>query len=252
MKNHLTTIFYGMKDREEFIKGIQSAINQFPPTGIFTGDNLIAINRNLGFLDDVHFMDAFMKNTSSEHHPEHEQEISIIWRTHTLAWAAFSSLRLEGDFVECACYRGRSAKILCDYLDFNQTGKSYYLYDLFEHDEGMNHHSMPSHGSKLYNEVKQRFYEYPKVHVIQGSVPGVLQQSAPDKIAFMHLDLNNAEAEIGALELLFERIVPGGMIVLDDYGWLAYRPQKLAEDNYFSARGYRVLELPTGQGLVIK
>jgi hypothetical protein len=52
---------------------------------------------------------------------------------------------------------------------------------------------------------------------------------------------------------LFERVVPSGMIVLDDYEWSGtYRPQKLAEDPWFEARGYRVMPLPTGQGLVFK
>ena len=59
-------------------------------------------------------------------------------------------------------------------------------------------------------------------------------------------------AEIGALELLFDRLVPGAVVVLDDYGWIAYREQKAAEDPFFLARGYRVMELPTGQGLLIK
>ncbi|WYX15476.1 hypothetical protein WJ974_02785 [Achromobacter xylosoxidans] len=68
----------------------------------------------------------------------------------------------------------------------------------------------------------------------------------------MHLDLNNAEAEIGALDMLFDRMVPGAVLILDDYGWLYYRAQKDAEDPWFARRGYRVLELPTGQGMVIK
>jgi hypothetical protein len=42
------------------------------------------------------------------------------------------------------------------------------------------------------------------------------------------------------------------MIILDDYEWFAYRSQKLAEDPWFDERGYRVMPLPTGQGLVIK
>jgi hypothetical protein len=83
-------------------------------------------------------------------------------------------------------------------------------------------------------------------------VPDVLKTVAPDKISFLHLDLNNAQAELGALEVLFDRVSPGGMIVLDDYGWIAYRAQKLAEDPWFQARDYNVLELPTGQGLLIK
>lgn len=47
-------------------------------------------------------------------------------------------------------------------------------------------------------------------------------------------------------------MVPGGLIVLDDYGWLGYRAQKEAEDAFFAERSYMVLELPTGQGLIVK
>lgn len=47
-------------------------------------------------------------------------------------------------------------------------------------------------------------------------------------------------------------MTPGGTIVLDDYGWLGYGDQKTVEDEFFAARGYQVLELPTGQGLLIK
>jgi hypothetical protein len=68
----------------------------------------------------------------------------------------------------------------------------------------------------------------------------------------MHLDLNSAAAEVAALERLYDRLVVGGYLVLDDYGWYAYRQQKAEEDPFFRSRGTTVLELPTGQGLVIK
>lgn len=154
--------------------------------------------------------------------------------------------------MECACYKGTSARIICDYVGFGNSGKQYYLYDLFEHSEDMDHHSMPEHGAGLYQKVKERFAAFPNVHVTQGAVPEVLHQIAPEKIAFMHLDINSVAAEIGALEMLFDRVVPGALIVLDDYGWAGYRAQKEAEDVFFAERGYQVLELPTGQGLVIK
>jgi hypothetical protein len=51
---------------------------------------------------------------------------------------------------------------------------------------------------------------------------------------------------------LFDRVVPGGVIVFDDYGWKLFEKQKEAEDIFMKARGYEILELPTGQGLVIK
>jgi hypothetical protein len=42
------------------------------------------------------------------------------------------------------------------------------------------------------------------------------------------------------------------VIIFDDYGWKVFRKQKVAEDQFMRARGYEVLELPTGQGLVVK
>jgi hypothetical protein len=75
----------------------------------------------------------------------------------------------------------------------------------------------------------------------------------PERIAWLHLDLNQPAAELAALDALFDRIVPGGLLILDDYEWaMAYRRQKIAEDPWFEARKYRVIPLPTGQGLVIK
>ncbi len=252
MKNFVNSCFYGVSDSTEFFRGVQQALKELAPYGIFCGDNLFTIGRNLGFLDDAVFMSIFERNTHNADPKQQEIERTVLWRTHVLTWAARSCLKFEGDFVECACYKGTSAKIICEYLDFNNTGKHYYLYDLFEHEEGMDHHSMPAHGSSLYQQVQQRFAEHPNVHVIQGSVPEALLLKAPEKIAFMHLDINSAAAEIGALEILFDRIVPGGMLVLDDYGWLAYSAQKQAEDPFFAKHGLRVLELPTGQGLVVK
>jgi predicted O-methyltransferase YrrM len=91
------------------------------------------------------------------------------------------------------------------------------------------------------------------VRLVKGLLPQSLEGNSPDKIAFLHIDLNSAEFEIAVLDALFDRVTPGGMVVLDDYEWSGqYRLQKMAEDAWFDARKYRVFPLPTGQGLVIK
>jgi hypothetical protein len=251
MQNHHyhKPLFFGLRDRNKFFEGLRTAVSSLnSPIGSFSGDNLFTIGRNLSFLTDERFMAAFQK------HAETDVEKAIIWRLATVAWGALNAMRLEGDLVEIACYKGVTARIVCDYVDFaSQPDRKYYLYDLFEHDASMPHHHMPEHGATLYDQVKARFADLPNVVVTQGRVPDVLATAAPEqKIAFMHLDLNNADAEIGALEALFDKMVPGAVMILDDYGWLGYRKQKLAEDPWFAARGYKVLELPTGQGMVIK
>lgn len=246
MKNHITTAFFGLKNPQEFFKGLQLAINQVAGS-VYTGDNIFTFGRNLSFLDDEKLMASFTKHATTD------VEKATLWRLAIVIWGARNGMRFEGDFVECACYKGTTVRIACDVLNFaEQQNKRYFLYDLFEHDQSQPHHAMPEHSKKLYKFVQDRFIDVPNVIVTQGKVPEVLHTVAPEKIAFMHLDLNNVDAEIGALELLFDRMVPGSVLVLDDYGWFGYRAQKLAEDPWLEKRGYRVMELPTGQGLVIK
>jgi len=248
MGNHLSSVFFGLKENKEFIQGIQKAVDQINgQNGIYAGDNLFTYHRNLSFLEDEPLMTAFNAHASTE------IEKAVLWRMSTVLWGVRNGLRLEGDFVECACYKGTTVRVICDAVGFAKyPDRRYYLYDLFDHDPSLPHHAMPEHSKQLYAQVKNRFSDFDNVTVTQGKVPDVLAEVAPKKIAFMHLDLNNADAEIGALEVLFERMVPGAVLVLDDYGWLGYRAQKLAEDPWFEKYGYRVLEMPTGQGLLIK
>jgi O-methyltransferase len=117
----------------------------------------------------------------------------------------------------------------------------------------MLHHPMPEHGKHLFERVVQRFRDYPQVKIIKGKIPEVFAGQSLNKICYLHIDLNEAPAELLALDALFDRIVPAGIIILDDYEWaIGYRGQKLAEDPWFETRGYGVMPLPTGQGLVIK
>ncbi|MFP5449704.1 MAG: TylF/MycF/NovP-related O-methyltransferase [Alphaproteobacteria bacterium] len=239
--------FYGLKDGAPIFNLVDGLATSLPsPRGVFVGDNLITFEKRLGFLDDKILMDAFLRNA------ETVAERGALWRIVTLAWAARSALRVEGDFVECGCYKGNSARIISEVVGFADLPRHYYLYDLFQHDESMPHHSMMEHSETLVDQVRARFADMSNVTITQGRVPDSLAVAAPEKIAFMHLDLNNADAEIGALEVLFDRISPGGILVLDDFGWLAYQKQLVAEVQWMLPRGYRILELPTGQGLVIK
>lgn len=247
MANHMKAIFYGIGDYPKFREATQTMINHVQTgDGLFVGDNMIAINRNLSFLDDQKLMAAFNA------HAESEIEQATLWRVYVNCHFAKRAMALDGDFVECACYRGTTARIIADYVDLAESDKGIWLYDLFEHDETMRHHAMPDHSVDLFAEVTARFADIKNAHVTQGEVPAVLAQAAPEKVAHAHLDLNDATAELGALEFFFDRLVTGGTIIFDDYGWLAYRPQKIAEDAWLAERGYSILELPTGQGLLIK
>ena len=64
--------------------------------------------------------------------------------------------------------------------------------------------------------------------------------------------MNSSKSEIAALEHLFDKVSKGGIIVFDDFGWMGYDRQTIAEIEWLKNRDHKVLELPTGQGMVIK
>lgn len=105
-------------------------------------------------------------------------------------------------------------RILWETINFAQVDKRYFSYDLSDHDPSMPHHAMPEHSKQLAQSATDRFADMPNLVVTQGKIPDVLDLVAPEKIAFMHLDMNNAPAEVAALEVLFDRMVPGAKLVL--------------------------------------
>ncbi len=246
MPDHLSTVFYGISDTKRFYSAFQSVLSSINCGDVFTGDNLFTFGKNLSFLSDRKFMTAFDREATEQ------PERAAIWRAYTLCWAARRVLPLDGDFVECGSHRGTSARILVEYLDFASVNKRFAMFDVFENVGQNKLHGYPALEGGIYDFVKARFAAFGNVDVIRGFVPDILDGNTPEKIAFLHIDMNNVEAEMSALEILFDRVVPGGSILLDDYGWKAYAEQKRAEDEFFAARGYQVLEMPTGQGLVIK
>lgn len=246
---YITGKFYDIKNTNKFSDAFLNIFDSINlENGVYCSDNLFTYSRNLSFQKDAKFMQLFKKHTHDDVHAR-----SILWRTATLIWAAQNGLKLEGDFVECGCYRGRTAKIIYDYYDLSSTrDKKYYLYDLFEYEDSFVHHSLPAHSKSLYKEVKNLFENDKNAIIIKGKLPDILEKNAPEKISFLHLDLNNVEGEISTLEVLFDKMVTGAIIILDDFGWFAYREQHRAEQKWFANKGYQILEMPTGQGMVIK
>jgi O-methyltransferase len=244
-------MFYWMNPAQEReFNSAMETINRIYPR-VFAADMMIAIHRNMGFLEDTAFLNAVNAEARND------LERCLIWRLHVLCWCASNALKIDGDFVECGVHQGYCTSVVARYLDFAKQSRSWYLYDTFSgipQDQLDPGHANPEiyQDPASYDLVRQRLAAYPNIRVVRGRVPEILDETAPRSIAFMHLDLNSAAAELGALERLFDRIAFGGQLVLDDYGWFNYRGQKAAEDPFFRERGCSVLELPTGQGLVIK
>ena len=64
--------------------------------------------------------------------------------------------------------------------------------------------------------------------------------------------MNCAPPELAAFNFFWDRMVPGGFILFDDYAYKGYEPQKRELDKAANEKGVKIASLPTGQGLVIK
>ena len=249
--------FYGLpKDKipalYEHLAAIQKLYGDAGVQGFF-GDNLIALSRNLSFMGDASFMDAVRANQSGDDDGEKTR------RLHVCCWAARGALSLSGDFVECGVYQGLSAGVVAQYLAFANQNRAFYLYDTFaglpdaqSTSEERNEVNPFYEWDGTHRAVVEKFAPYENVHVIKGVVPDVFAERSPEHIAFLHLDMNAASAETAALDVLFERIVTGGFILLDDFGRFEQRALCEAHYHWWQEHNQQILELPTGQGLIIK
>jgi hypothetical protein len=227
----------------------------------YAGDGLVAHRRNLGALQSERFRAAYRRGINTPHLIGGGGDIHIEWRIHTCLWAAEHGMSLAGDFVECGVNSGITSLAVCEYVRFAQSSKRFFLFDTFQgipEDQAaaQERENVVSKNSRIYREcydqVKETFSGYPNVHLVRGTVPATLGTVDVDKVAYLSIDMNVAFPEIKALEHFWERLVPGAIVVLDDYGFAGHQVQYDAVNAFAAKRGVPVYTSPTGQGLIIR
>jgi len=220
----------------------------------YNEDELITAHK-CEFLKDEKFTKAF-RNAVDDGLAVSDQ---IRWRAHTACWAATHALNLKGDFIECGTNKGFLAKIIIDYLDLDSKGKEFYLLDTFEgFDEKYLNPVELANGKRsggyeyCYDFVVSYFSRHPCVRIIKGSIPETLSLVHSREVAFIHIDLNCVIPEIASINYFWDKLVTGGVVLLDDYGHAGHEEQQLAFDSFAQEKNTMVLALPTGQGLLIK
>lgn len=91
-------------------------------------------------------------------------------------------------------------------------------------------------------------YPMELVRTIRGPVEETLPTNLPDKIAVARLDTDWYSSTKVELELLYDRISPGGVLILDDYDhWAGARR---AADEFFAERGISPFLIRAGFGRI--
>jgi hypothetical protein len=152
---------------------------------------------------------------------------------------------------------------VCEYLGFRDAGPRFWLFDTFcgipidqlppEDLKRAKKMNAKRYDSDVFPLAKRNFEPYPSVRLVKGALPLSLSEAAElERIAYLSIDLNNALAERNTMLALWDKMVPGALIVIDDYGHNGHLPQYDMWNEFAHSRDRRVVTLPTSQGLLIK
>lgn len=168
---------------------------------------------------------------------------------------------VKGDIVECGVWRGGSMMLLAYKLvQLGCQDKNLFLIDTFEGmteptNSDIDHEGVDSikllesesdnkySGSNVWcyssiNEVKENLsktkYNPSKIHYLKGKVEETLPDDNIKEICLLRLDTDWYESTKHELETLYNKLVVGGVLIIDDYGhWLG---AKKAVDEFFKKR----------------
>lgn len=212
---------------------------------------------NSDFIKEPRFAKAYAAAAATNPWPG----FTLQWRVYNVCWFADFVKHLPGEYVECGVNTGAYARAVIDYINFNSLNKTFYLFDTYEglvedlvseeeKKAGISYY-LGDHYPDIYAQVVETFKPF-NTKVIRGIVPNTLNEFKAEKVSFLSIDMNCVAPEIAAAEFFWDKLVPGAVIILDDYGFPQHIQQKLAFDKFAKEKGVEILSLPTAQGIIFK
>ena len=175
---------------------------------------------------------------------------------------------LSGDFAECGVWKGQSAYIISSILSERVTDKKLHIFDSFEGglsekiEEDVNLRSGLSEKeireesnmfSSTEDEVMSCLNGFPFIRLYKGWIPGRFNEVKDGQFSFVHIDVDLYEPTRDSLEFFYPRLVKGGAIVCDDYGFTQFPGAKKAVNEFLKKNNYEIFyEVPMGGCFIIK
>jgi len=223
---------------------------------LYDEDGLLS-RHNHDFVNDAAFIAAYNRGAKAC-----KEDYGMRWRVHVALWAASQVKDLPGDFVECGVNRGFLSTAIMTYLPWNSLKRRFFLFDTFcgldekqvsEEEKALGRvESTKAYYAECFEEAKKNFAEFKNVVFVRGTIPDTLNTVDIKSVAYLSIDMNCVAPEIAAASHFWDKLVTGAVVLLDDYAYYGYEPQKKAFDQFAAQKGFSILSLPTGQGLFIK
>jgi len=174
-------------------------------------------------------------------------------RCYMLYQLANQTKTLNGDVAEVGVYTGGTAKLFSNIFKEKQI----HLFDTFN---GMPE-TCPIRDTHKYGDFKDTSLEQVKQYLIEFSnvkfYSGIFPDTAVDELlekqfSFVHIDADIYKSVLDSCYFFYGRLVPGAIMVFDDYGFESCPGAKLAVDEFFTNKNEQIIYLTTGQCFIIK
>lgn len=168
------------------------------------------------------------------------------------------SLKLDGDVIECGVYRGNTTRRMGRKMTELAPSKKLFACDSFEgfpQDRILDADLGPfrfrfkiRRKFKHASDVPQRlvhFFDAYRVngYVVKGFFSETLPKLPPRKYCFMFIDCDIYQSHLDCLNVLYDQLVPGGIIVFDDYAQSKWPGASLAVDEFFAGQAVKPEQL---------
>jgi O-methyltransferase len=225
------------------------------PPYVFESDGMATVHWS-PFLEDEQF-NARYAELRREWFPD--ADVDVRWRMWLLTQIARQCRGIPGDFAEFGVYRAGCAFMIFSTGAFADS-KRFHLYDTFAgipadelDDSEVAAGLAGAHADTSVEYVRERLAPWlDQIVLVPGDVNDTLAAGGPERLAFVHMDLNAAEPTRVALEFSYARLAPGAMVLFDDYGWSGLEAQRAVIDAFLGDMPEEPIALPTGQALLVK
>ena len=177
-------------------------------------------------------------------------------RCYILAQTLRQAMNLQGIAMECGVFRGGTALLQAMIIAESGQARPLHLFDSFEGmpetTTGLDRFQKGDFSSTSAEKVAALVSPYPFATVHVGFIPQSFQGFDPGPIAWAHVDVDIYQAVKDSIEFIYPRLVQGGFLVFDDYGFPSCPGARRAVDEAFAHRPEVPICLPTGQALVVK
>jgi hypothetical protein len=173
------------------------------------------------------------------------------------------TLNLPGDIVELGVYRGASLMAWANFLEIRNMGDRAKQVIGFDNWKGFTafhkkdgkvdtrvNKVVGGYDAKVFKDIlqeaiaiydKDRFIPYkPRIILVDGNIeetlPRFVEENPGLRVCLLHVDCDLYVPTKVGLEVLWPRLVPGGVVIFDDYGIRPWEGESAAVDEFFKGK----------------